>query len=413
MTPPLQIGKGNGGARHSRIREFVHMNHEQTILITGADGYIGWPTFLKLGKQYPNTRVVGVDNFNRRKWVAEVNGRSVLPIGDMDARMGRAKKCGYPNLEFVEGDLVATDFVKELIQSYRPDVVVHLAAQPSAPYSHMNWEKASYTQSLNVSMTRNLLWALREEKLTDTHYIETTTTGIYGAPNFNIPEGDVLITGDDGRRERLAYPNLASSWYHVSKGFNATNIRLMHFQTKLTVTDIRTSIVFGIETQETSENVEFATRFDYDFYFGTLFNRWCAMAVCEVPLIVYGSGDQIKPFVSLEDAAQSIVNAVNLENDHTYRVFNQLTLHNRIKDMAQIICHSAAEALGRKGKVAFIPNPRMEVEHNRYDFANEGFLRLLGREKVQTMEEVIPEVLSRVAKYKSTLKANKDHFMQR
>ena len=40
-----------------------------TILVTGADGYMGWPLMLKLAKELPDERIVGIDNFARRKWV--------------------------------------------------------------------------------------------------------------------------------------------------------------------------------------------------------------------------------------------------------------------------------------------------------------------------------------------------------
>jgi len=382
------------------------------ILLTGVDGYMGWPTFLKMGKQYPDSMVLGVDNFNRRKWVEEVGSLSAVPIVSMETRMAAAKKAEYGNLEFIEGDLSKQDFVGRLIRKYRPNVILHMAAQPSAPYSHINWGKINYTQEINMSMTRNLLCAIQEEKLNQTHYIETTTTGIYGTPNLNIPEGNVLIASEDGRKQRLPFPNLASSWYHVTKGFNATNMRLMNFLIKLPVTDIRTSIVFGTDTKETKVDEAFSTRFDFDFFFGTLFNRWCSMAVCGIPLTIYGSGNQIKPFISLEDAAQSLVNAVGIKNKSGYKVFNQLTINNPIKSLAQLISHIAKKILGKEIDLDFIHNPRLEIENHDYNFANKEFLTLLGKDNVQTMEEVISEVLSRLKKHRKTLKANKNKFIQ-
>ena len=40
-----------------------------TVLVTGADGYVGWPTTLRLA-QRTDERVVAVDNGARRGWVA-------------------------------------------------------------------------------------------------------------------------------------------------------------------------------------------------------------------------------------------------------------------------------------------------------------------------------------------------------
>lgn len=43
-----------------------------TILVTGADGYVGWPVLLRLAETFPDERIVGVNNFARRRWVEEI-----------------------------------------------------------------------------------------------------------------------------------------------------------------------------------------------------------------------------------------------------------------------------------------------------------------------------------------------------
>ncbi|WP_456469403.1 hypothetical protein [Archaeoglobus sp.] len=50
------------------------------ILVTGADGYVGWPVLLRLAETFHDERVVGVDNFARRKWVEEIGSVSANPI---------------------------------------------------------------------------------------------------------------------------------------------------------------------------------------------------------------------------------------------------------------------------------------------------------------------------------------------
>ena len=159
------------------------------ILITGIDGYVGWPTALRISKRYPESQIIGVDNFGRRRWVEECGAVSAVPIFSMEERIQAAKKHGFKNIEFQELDLVNRDDVYLLLQEFRPDVILHLAAQPSAPYSELNGERANYTQHNNVQGTRNLLWGVKENNLLDSLFVETTTTGIYGAPEFEIPEG--------------------------------------------------------------------------------------------------------------------------------------------------------------------------------------------------------------------------------
>ena len=57
------------------------------ILITGADGYVGWPTMLKVSKRYPDSQILGIDNFGRRKWVEECGAVSAIPIVPTQERM--------------------------------------------------------------------------------------------------------------------------------------------------------------------------------------------------------------------------------------------------------------------------------------------------------------------------------------
>ena len=101
------------------------------ILLTGADGYVGWPTALRIADR-TDDRVVLVDNFARREWVEEVGSVSATPIVGIDTRLEAAREVhGLDNLSFVEGDLTERSFVDELLAVHEPDTVVHTAAQPS------------------------------------------------------------------------------------------------------------------------------------------------------------------------------------------------------------------------------------------------------------------------------------------
>jgi len=69
-----------------------------SILLTGGDGYLGWPTALRIASR-TDDRVVLVDNFARRGWVEEVGSVSATPIASIDARLTAAKEVhGLHNL---------------------------------------------------------------------------------------------------------------------------------------------------------------------------------------------------------------------------------------------------------------------------------------------------------------------------
>jgi len=262
-------------------------------------------------------------------WVAESGSVSATRVESPEERFDAVE-----NLSLVEGDLADRDFVLQLLETYEPDTVLHAAAQPSAPYSSINGERALYTQRNNVSMNLNLLHGLAECGLDDTHFIETTTTGIYGAPHFPIPEGGMEVERKDGSDE-VPFPAMGGSWYHQTKSFDAANMRLAESQFEFPMSEVRTAIVYGTETEETRDH-ESPTRFDFDYYFGTVVNRFCAQAVAGYPITVYGKGEQRKPMVSLEDTVESLVRLVEEghSGDDGIDIYNQVTRPVAIVELA-------------------------------------------------------------------------------
>ncbi|MCW3045388.1 MAG: UDP-sulfoquinovose synthase, chloroplastic [Actinobacteria bacterium] len=59
----------------------------KSVIILGADGYLGWPMCLHLSR--PGHRVVAVDNLVRRQWNVEGGSYSLVPIAPMEQRVAR------------------------------------------------------------------------------------------------------------------------------------------------------------------------------------------------------------------------------------------------------------------------------------------------------------------------------------
>ncbi|MGE4294007.1 MAG: GDP-mannose 4,6-dehydratase [Desulfovibrio sp.] len=379
------------------------------ILLTGIDGYVGWPTALKLSKIYPDAQIFGVDNLKRRAWVEECGSVSAVAISDMETRIAAARENGFKNISFIEGDLTDRDFVLRIFRMYRFDAVLHLAAQPSAPYSQIDGACANYTQFNNNQSLRNLLWSIKECGLTEKcKLIATTTTGVYGAPAYPIPEG--FVTAEHkGIQDTILHPGMAGSWYHMSRTFDVCNLWLANRQWKTSVMDLRTSIVYGLETVESALDPRLATRFDFDFYFGIVLNRFCAMALTGYPLTIYGRGDQMKPFISLDDCAESCARAISADFTGRFVVYNQMTETVSIKDMAYGI-RDAAQKLGVTVEVAHIENPRVENEEHKMLMDNDGFLSLLPN-KPKRYEELIEGIIRGLLPLREVLSAHKNRFM--
>src|SRR6056297_837921 len=365
-----------------------------TVLLTGADGYLGWPTALRIADR-TDDRVILVDNLARRRWVEEVGATSATPIATMDERLEAAKEVhGLDNLSFVEGDLTEKSFVDELLQVHEPEVVVHAAAQPSAPYSQINGERANYTQHNNMQATRNLLWGLEEHDLTDTHFIETTTTGVYGAPEFPIPEGGAVME-NQGEQDDVPFPAMAGSWYHLTKSHDAANMRLAHSQFDIPISDVRTAITYGTEVEETRADDRLKTRFDFDYYFGTVAHRFCAQAVAGYPVTVYGKGEQRKPFISLEDAVEGLAQLALADPDDRPKdltVYNQVTRAISIVEIAETIAEAGAE-YDLDVDVEHFENPRDEDETHKMEIENARYVDLIDGQE-QDFESGMHDVLA-------------------
>jgi len=372
------------------------------VLLTGADGYLGWPTALRLADRLEE-RIVGVDNFARRGWVGESGSVSAVPVHDAETRFA-----AHDKLSFVRGDLSDRDVVDQLLDVYEPETVLHLAAQPSAPYSQINGERALDTQTNNLAMNVNLLYGLKEAGLDETHFIETTTTGIYGAPEFPIPEGGVQVERGDGA-DALPFPAMGGSFYHQSKTFDGANMRLADTQWDQPISEVRTAIVYGAETEETARTA-LPTRFDFDFYFGTVVNRFCAQAVAGYPLTVYGKGEQRKPMVSLVDAVESHARLV--EQGHSsdgVEVFNQVERPVSIVELAETIAEVGTE-FDLDAEVTHVENPREEDEEHQMEMENERFSALIGGCD-QTLEAGVRDVLSSLVEHRDRITAHEDRFL--
>lgn len=323
------------------------------VLITGAKGYIGIPLCYELEKKH---EVIGVDNDSRIQWVNRCGGKEDNSYVD-----------GLVHI--IKGDLTNQSFVNEIIQIHKPQCVIHLASQPSMPYSQINSERALFTQINNISMCLNLLWALKGKNI---RFIITTTTGIPGQALKQIPEGDTL--------------NKAGSWYHITRGFDSANCNLASRQWGQKVIELRTSIVYGLQTNTMLERGELTTRFDTDPYFGTVLNRFIKQAVDKFPITIYGKGKQTKPFIALEDCVRSIVNAIDYPIKDKHTIFNQVTEMISIVELAKLITDIAHT------HIQHIPNPRKENETFKMEFKNRKFLKLLGKKPLK-IKDVIGDMI--------------------
>lgn len=344
----------------------------RTIFVTGCDGYTGWPIVLKLLTEFPDARIIGADNGGRRAWVKEVGADSFLKISTMKMRAKKVNTLFNSRFSYHPIDLTDYRNVFTLINFHKPDIVLHLAAQPSAPYSHRSALHCSYTQHNNISMLTNIMFALNESDLNDTHLVVTTTTGIYGAPDYDIPEGNVVLN-----QMELPHPSMGGSWYHMSRAFDSANLWLGNRQFKFPISEMRTAIVTGSSTKETRQ-YKLPTRFDVDADFGVVTNRFAVQALRGEPITIYGKGEQMKPMVSLEDMTSSMVQICKVSQQTKYEIYNQVERPIAIIELAKAIKDAFKQWYNVDIEVKHILNPRIENEEHKMIIDNQKFLQLIG-----------------------------------
>jgi UDP-sulfoquinovose synthase len=369
------------------------------VLILGGDGYLGWPTAMYLSRRSHDVAVL--DNFAKRRWELELNVEPLIPIHTLHDRVRAWHQAANRHIELFVGDLRNYGVVEGVLESFRPDAIVHYGEQPSAPYSMVDHNRSVFTQINNVTGTLNLLWAIKKLELT-CHLVKLGTMGEYGTPNIDIEEGYIEIE-HKGRRDLLPFPCQPGSFYHLSKVHDSHNIRFACKAWKIAATDLHQGVVYGIETDETRLGERLATSFHYDDVFGTALNRFCVQASVEMPLTVYGKGGQRRGFLNIRDTLRCVELAINNPAQAgEYRVFNQFTESFTILQLAELVRAKAAK-LGLAVEINHIENPRVEQEDHHYNPAHSKLLEL-GLEPHFLSDELVDGMIAAILKHKERIK---------
>ena len=150
----------------------------KTVLVTGAAGFIGAGLVSKLCEDFPNTTVIGLDSVN-----------DYYDVRLKEYRIERLQ--AYPSFVFKKGNIADKGTIETIFKTYKPDVVVNLAAQAGVRYSIENPD--AYIEA-NIIGFYNILEACRHSQETENpvkHLVYASSSSVYGT-NKKIPYG----TGD-------------------------------------------------------------------------------------------------------------------------------------------------------------------------------------------------------------------------
>jgi UDP-sulfoquinovose synthase len=354
------------------------------ILIAGINGYMGTALYFHLKEQGHD--VVGFDNGTREKNVENIGSKSIVEKAEVPHEYLDA--CNYANL-------------RDYIEVTKPDTIIWLAEQPSAPYSMKSRNKASTTLSNNMQGALNVLYAIKEVN-PDIHLIKLGTEGEFPDWLWNgkkIPEGNRMkVMLDDpnvGEWEmsmrtidwEIPTPRYFGSWYHFTKFSESFMMDYANRIWGLKITDVNQGIIYGHRN---------GTRLDADEYFGTVVHRFVAQAVAGLPLTVFGEGGQTRGMICLQNSLEALqLLSENPPKEGELRVVHQTGHEYSVKQVAEMI-QKLTDC-----KIDYIENPRTELPRNKFTF-DTSTLDKLGLKKIK-LEDELPDLIKLVEENKDRI----------
>lgn len=227
------------------------------ILVTGGAGFIGGNFVYHQLRRHPEDTVVCLD--------------ALTYAGNLDTLKDALKN---PRFHFVRGDIADRARVEALFEEERPDIVVNFAAESHVDRSIEDPEIFLRT---NVLGTQVLMDACRKYGVGRFHQVSTDE--VYGDLPLDRP--DLFFTEETHIH--------ASSPYSASKA-SADLLAMAYFRTfKLPVTITRCSNNYG----------------PYHFP-EKLIPLMISRALSDMPLPVYGKGENVRDWLYVEDHCEAI-----------------------------------------------------------------------------------------------------------
>lgn len=280
-------------------------NMKQTILVTGAAGFVG----SRLAKVLlaRGDRVVGLDNLN-----------DYYPL--VHKKRHLADLVTQPEFQFIEADLRDGGRMVQVFQEHRPDRVAHLAAMAAVRYSV---EHPLIYGEVNVQGTMNLLDAAR--KIGKPHCVLASTGSVYGSTT-PVPFVETAIAD----RPLAPYP--------ASKRAMELFAHSYHHLFKLPIIILRFFNVYGPQGRPDMMPWE-----------------WTRQILNGEALTLYNGGHLKRDWTYVDDIVDGFVRA--LDADLGYEIMN-LGCGNPVENLDFV--QTLEKLLNREAKIIDTPTPPSE-----------------------------------------------------
>lgn len=253
------------------------------IVVTGALGHIGSALIRRLPSDFPNARIVMLDNMMTQRYASLFD----LP------EAGR--------YHFIEADVRTADLAPIIDGAH---AVVHLAAITDAAGT---FDRAAELEANNFDTTTKVAAQCREA---GARLIHLSSTSVYGTQN--------TVVSEDCTLEELK----PQSPYATTKLKEEELVQALAAGSGLRAIVFRFGTIFGASV---------------GMRYHTAVNKFCWQAVMKQPLSIWRSAyDQKRPYLDLTDAVRAIVFAIK-QDLFDGRVYNVLTLNSTVRDIVDCI----------------------------------------------------------------------------
>lgn len=260
----------------------------QSCLITGGAGFIGCAISPILKTRFDH--VVALDNMHPQ----------IHPTSDRPAKLD-------PSVELVVGDVTLRETWDALLAKFKPDVVIHLAAETGTGQSLTEGTRHA---NVNVVGTTQMLDAFVRHECIPRRIVLTSSRAVYGEGAWQDASGAITYPGQRSRAQLDAgiwdFPGLKCLPFEATR--TETRPTSIYGSTKLAQEMILSAwaLSFGVEVGLLRlQNVYGPGQSLSNPYTGivSLFAR-LAKAGQTIPL--YEDGDIVRDFVFIDDVAQAV-----------------------------------------------------------------------------------------------------------
>ncbi|MES2203911.1 MAG: NAD-dependent epimerase/dehydratase family protein [Pseudomonadota bacterium] len=307
-------------------------SNEKSVLVIGGAGYIGSALLPKLLKQGYSVRLLDLFVYGEE------------PIKEF---------LEHPRLEVIRADFRQVDKIVEAVKGVHS--VVHLGAIVGDPACALNEELTIEVNLMATKMIAEICKGFRVQR-----FVFASTCSVYGASDDVLDERSTLNPVSLYAKTKIACERVLNQM--ASDTFSPVNLRF--------------STIFGLSGR---------TRFDL------VANLLTAKAHFEHKITVFG-GDQWRPFLHVDDAAESVMAALKAP---IAKIHNEV--FNVGSDKLNYTLGQLGQIIANKVPTAELLEMGQDGDRRNYRVSFTKIVRELGFETKWSLEQGVDQVLSAIA----------------